>query len=83
MSVHYKLTHSLVPNNGLLTIMVISLLQMLRSGTLFTHIRFSAQRVPLGVRTTNTVEKPPGEHTYKKKKQFEFPGAPLVNITTF
>lgn len=79
MCVHYKLTHCPVPNTGLLTMMVISLLQTLRSGTLFTHILFSAQRVPLGVRTRNTVENPPGEQKCKKKKQFEFP---LVNILT-
>lgn len=83
MCAHSKLTHSPVPDHGLLTIMVISLLQTFRSGTLFTHIRFSAQRVPLEVRTRNTVEKPPGEHKGKTKLLLEFLGIPLANITTF
>lgn len=68
MSAYYKWTHSQVTNNAFLTIIVISLLHMLRSGTLLTYIRFSAQRIPPWARTRNTVEKPPGKKNDKPMK---------------
>lgn len=46
-------------NYSSLTIIVISLLQMLRSGMLLTYIRFNAWRIPPCVRTRKTVENPP------------------------
>lgn len=72
MYVWSKLTESPVKTNGLLTIIVISLLHTLRSGTLLTYIRFSAQRIPPWVRTTNTVEKPPGKNNDKQMTLLEF-----------